>query len=176
MIIYLRMVFIVSIFVCILVFFVGAQDRVHTAVSTDGSPGFPDTGSWTSGSSFTNSSTINNIYTLGVLNPWLWDHNFAVYVYDSSSSSFVNNGIVINQASFTTPSGLNNFVNVGAWVGYNWLMGSQSSSITNNGDFSNILNLSNQNQGNFFNYSLYSPYSNAIITNNGNINNITNIS
>ncbi|MCX7759322.1 MAG: hypothetical protein N2169_06950, partial [bacterium] len=176
MIIYLRIVFIVSIFVCILLFYVGAQDRVHTAVSTDGSPFFPDTGSWTPGNSFTNNSTISNSYSLGVLNPWLWDHNFAVYVYDFSSSSFVNNGIVINQANFTSPSGLNNFLNVGVWIGYNWVLGSQNSSITNNGNFTNTLNLSNQNQGNFFNYSLYSSYSNPIMVNNGDINNIINVS
>ncbi|MCS7164884.1 MAG: hypothetical protein RMJ51_01175 [Candidatus Calescibacterium sp.] len=170
-------VFLMTIcFVCIWLFFVNAQDRVYRAVSTDGSPSFQEVVSHIYGNSFTNDSAISNSYVLVNENQWLWDHNFAVYVYDQISSTFVNNAQITNRADFINRTYPNNFMNVAAWVGYNWNSGSQTSSIQNNGILGNIIYLSNHNGGNFFNYSLYSSNSNPTIINRGTIDNIIDIS
>jgi hypothetical protein len=183
--------FIVFLFVFIGIFFVlinksYSDDRVYQAVSTDGSP------SWfyiinppiINSNSFNNKIGISNTYSGSSPNPWGWNHNLGIYVYDPNNSYFYNNSFLYNISNISSIDiislGFNfNLLNVSSWMGYNFsgpTNGSNNSFVYNYNNINTSLNISNSIANNFFNYSIYFPYNvNAYSYNYGNIDNIINV-
>ncbi len=149
-----------GVFNSLLVF---SEDYVNTAISTDSSPAWFTIANppIINSNSYTNNSNLIDNYTINYLNGW--NHKLIFYVYDNNSCSFNNTASIFNISNVNNQNLIGfNFINVVNWIGYNFALGSLSSTSTNNGYISNTLNLNNQNTGNFYNYSLYSPFSNPI--------------
>ncbi len=180
----MKVILLSAILCLIFIQIINASDQVHTAASIDGSPfGFtvinlPIINSNT----LVINSNINNTYSGTFSNAWGSNHNFATYVYGgtgpNSSSIFINNSNIFNysQANNVNDPNFLNFLNVANWTGYNYSNYSQNSLITNNGNITNTIDITNQLRGNFYNYALYSVnVENSSITNNNQLQNFINV-
>jgi hypothetical protein len=143
---------------------------------------------------YDNTSGITKNYNGPINNPWMYDHNIGIRIFDNSSSdttTFNNNNFLNTSASFTGNiggsiygrSGTGGFLNISSWNGYLWsFTPNLNSNVLNNSNISTTLNVNNvivdDNGGmNFFNHSIYFPYVvNPNFSNNGNINNVCNVS
>ena len=140
--------------------------------------------------SYNNTSGITQNYTGIINNPWMFDHNIGLFIFDNTSSDttiFNNNNFLNTTASFSGNiggrSGTGYFLNISSWNGYLWgNPPNLNSYVFNYNNISSTLNLNNVNvldSGgiNFFNYSIYFPYVvNPNFSNYGNINNVCNVS
>jgi hypothetical protein len=141
--------------------------------------------------SYNNTSGITQNYIGPINNPWMFDHNIGLFIFDNNlltdTTIFNNNNFLNTTVSFSGNiggrSGTGNFLNISTWNGYLWTFTPNLNSyVYNYNNISSALNLNNvnvQDSGgmNFFNHSIYFPYVvNPNFSNNGNINNVCNVS
>jgi hypothetical protein len=141
--------------------------------------------------SYNNTTGITQNYTGPINNPWMFDHNIGLFIFDNNpltdTSIFNNNNFLNTTASFSGNIGgrssTGNFLNISSWNGYLWgNPPNLNSYVYNYNNISSTLNLNNVNVldtggMNFINHSVYFPYVvNPNFYNYGNINNVCNVS
>jgi hypothetical protein len=141
--------------------------------------------------SYNNTSGITQNYIGPINNPWMYDYNIGLFIFDNNpltdTTIFNNNNFLNTTASFSGNiggrSGTGNFLNISSWNGYLWRNPPNlNSNAFNYGNISSTLNLNNVNvldsEGmNFLNHSIYFPnVVNSNFYNYVNINNVCNVS
>ena len=141
--------------------------------------------------SYNNTTGITQNYIGPINNPWMFDHNIGLFIFDNNpltdTTIFNNNNFLNTSASFTGNiggrSGTGNFLNISSWNGYLWgNPPNLNSDVYNYNNISTTLNLNNVNVRdsggmNFSNHSVYFPYVvYPNFYNYGNINNVCNVS
>mgnify|MGYP000134111622 CR=1 FL=1 len=171
---YINIIVISILFTLILIKLAYSTDEINTQIF---------------GNSFTNSSGITQNYIGPINNPWLFDHNIGLFIFDNTSSDstdFYNYNYLNTSASFSGNiggrTGIGYFLNISNWNGYFWgNPPNLNSTVINNNNISTTLNLNSVNVTdsggmNFFNFSVYFPYVvNSTFVNNESINNVFNI-
>ena len=140
--------------------------------------------------SYNNTSGITQNYIGPINNPWMYDHNIGLFIFDNNlltdTTIFNNNNFLNTTASFSGNiggrSGTGNFLNISSWNGFLWgNLPNLNSYVFNYDNISSTLNLNIVNVEddgmNLFNHSIYFPYVvNPNFYNYGNINNVCNVS